>query len=267
MVKDFITSIFKINDYKNFKERPWWKPVIYIAMISLFFGLVFSGGVQNIYSKILLLVPENYDSKVPNFVIENNEMKLDTKEKVVIAENGVALIFDSSETADGKVLESYKKGAAFLKDRIVIKTARGIETTRYWKDFNFGRLDKETVRGYLGAIPSLMLMITIASVVGFFGLNLIIALFSSLVFIVIKRLWKKRIKFSEMLRLAIYSTTLPTVLIALVCAIFGDRISFSRYFYAYYLAPIYLLIYVGREEIAQNKAIRPVNKSLKNKKK
>jgi maltodextrin utilization protein YvdJ len=275
MLRDFINSIKSISAYEEFKKKKLTKVLLYLLIFSLFTGFFFASAFQTRYSEIITLIPENYDSKFPDFKIENGELTTDKSEKVVIEKNKVAIIFDTSSSADENALYEYKKGALLLKDRVVIKTSRFGKMEKKWIDIINGNLNKEKVREYLGIIPSMLVLLTVFSMVGLVLLNVILSLFIALIFTLVKRFWKKKLSFSEVFKMTVHSLTLPMVLIALGSSFIGDILTMRHYYYAYYLSPIYLMIAIGRTDLpkrvgkpnkkqGENEVGRPKKKKSKN---
>jgi fluoride ion exporter CrcB/FEX len=251
MIRDFIASIVNINEYHRLKNKSAWKVLLYLTVISLLFGLIFSGTIQSRYNKILLMIPENYDTKVPEFIIEKGELKLPGETKTIIEQDKGAMIFDVSGESS---LDKYEYGLLFLKDRYVIKTSKWKEDTRYWNDFNLEGFDKATVRQMLGSIPLILALVTSFLMIGLLIVNLVSSLLIAIALMLARKLWKKDVTFSQLFKMAAHSMTLPSVLIVILSIILGDRIGLTKYYYTYYLAVIYVLIALRRGEIKTKKA-------------
>jgi hypothetical protein len=249
MIRDFIASIGKVNEYHKLKNKPMWKVVVYLLLISLLFGLVFSSSFQNRYSKILLIVAENYDTKVPEFRIENSQLKTIDDQKVLIEKDKGAIIFDTVEGASENSLEKYDYGVLILKDKFIIKTSKHSIMTKSWNQFNFEGYDKPTVREMIGSFPMIMLMLTILTVVGLFFIGIINSLFISLALLLAKKLWNVDSTYLQIFKMSIYSMTLPMILIAVLSVLVGDRIALTKYYYLFYISVIYLFIALKRGEV------------------
>lgn len=250
MIKDFIASIVNINEYHRLKNKSLWKVLLYLTVISLLFGLVFSGSIQSRYNKILLMIPESYDTKVPEFKIENGELKLPNESKTIIEKDKGAIIFDVSGDSS---LDKYEYGLLFSKDRFFIKTSKWKEDTRNWSDFNLEGFDKATVRQMLGSIPVILAFVTISLMIGLLIINLISSLLIAAALMLAKKLWKKDVTFSQLFKMAAHSMTLPSVLIVILSIVLGERIGLTKYYYTYYLAVIYILIALRRGEVKTKK--------------
>ena len=263
MLKDFIDSIKSISEYGRFKQKKLIKVIVYLLIISLFAGMIFATAMQRRYSEIISLLPENYDSKFPDFKIEDGVLTLDNTERVVIEKDKTAIIFDTSSSADENALSKYKKGALLLEDRIIIKTSQLGKMEKKWSDIFRIKLDKQMLRDYLGVIPILMILLTVFSMVGLVFINIIASLVIALTFTLIKKFWKKKFSFMEVFKMTVHSLTLPMVLIAFGSSFIGDLLSLKYYFYLYYVSIIYLIIAINRTDLLGKVGNTDKNRVLK----
>jgi hypothetical protein len=246
MLRDLVDSIKSIEAYDRFKEKKLIRVLLYLLVISLAAGFIITTSLQNRYKEIVFLLPEYYDSKFPNFRLEEGILTTDNNEKVVIEKDKVAIIFDTSSSADENSLSTYKKGALLLKDRFYIKTSKYGRIEKKWTDLGIGNLDKEKARDYLGVIPSLIVSFTIFFILGLLFINIVSTLFIALVFTLLKRFWKKKLSYIEVFKMTVHSLTLPMVLITAGNILLGDGLTVDKYLYAYYIAGVYLIVAIGR---------------------
>lgn len=249
MLKDFIDSIKSISEYDRLKQKKLSKVLLYLLVISLLAGIIITTAVESRYRELLYLLPESYDSKFPNFKIEQGVLTTDNNEKVLIEKDKVAIIFDTSSSADENSLSQYKKGALLLRDSIVIKTSRWSKIEKKWTDFNIDSLNKQKGRELLAAIPSMLIMLNVFIIFGLLLLNIVMSIFIAFIFTLLKRFWKKKLKFMEVYKMTVHSFTLPMVLLALGSVFIGDKIALSSYFYAYYISGVYLILAIGRTDL------------------
>jgi hypothetical protein len=249
MIRDFVASITKVNEYHRLKNKSIWKVFLYLFVISLMFGLIFSSSIVNRYSKILLIIPENYDTNIPEFKIENSQLKLLSEQKALIEKDKGVLILDTTDSYNESSLEKYDYGALFLKDRFIVKLSKGKVTTKYWTDIDFEGYDKAKVREMIASIPSLIMIFSVACILGLFFICIINSLLISLALLVAKRLWKSEVTFVQLFKMSIHSMTLPIVLIAVLSTVLGDRIAITKYYFIFYSAGVYLLIALRRGEV------------------
>jgi hypothetical protein len=261
MIKDFIASIGKVNEYHRLKNNPMWKTIVYLLLISLLFGLVFSSSFQNRYNKLLIMVAESYDTKIPEFKIENSQLNTANNEKVLIEKDKGAIIFDTSEGADENALGKYDYGALFLKDKFIIKSTKHSIMTKSWEQFSFEGYDKPMIREMIGSIPMLMLIITIFTIAALIFISIINSLFISIALLLAKKLWKIQVTFVQIFKMSIYSMTLPMVIMSVLSVSIGDRIALKQYYYLFYISVVYLLIALRRGEV-KPKVIAEVNSKV-----
>jgi hypothetical protein len=270
MIRDFIASITKVNEYHRLKNKPMWKTIVYLLLISLLFGLVFSSSFLNRYSRILLIIPESYDTKVPEFKIQNSQLKTVNDEKALIEKDKGAIIIDTSEGADENSLGKYDYGALFLKDKFIIKVSKhNIMTKGYpsgFEDYN-----KAMVREMIGSIPIIMLLITVLTIAALLFISIMNSLFISIALLLAKRLWKIDVTFTQIFKMSIHSMTLPMVIMSVLSVSIGDRIALRQYYYLFYISVVYLLVALRRGEVkpkvvAEVKS-KPIPKATPKKKK
>jgi hypothetical protein len=242
MIDDFKKSIFNVKDYIKFKEKPLWKVIVYILVLSVIFGFIFANGIQSKYREFLVIIPESYDEKVPEFLIKDGELKLDKSDKVIIEKNEIALIFDITDSENKNDIDKYKQGIVFLKDRFILKTSKNSEFSKTWNELNIQSLDKQTLRGYLGFIPSYIIMFTLFTILAFFINNLFISAFLALVFKVTIAMKKKVLSFLTIFKMSLYSLTTPIILIAIASNFLSSILKITQYYYAYYVSAIFLII-------------------------
>lgn len=268
MIKDFFASITLSNEYDNLKNRPFLKILAYQLVLSLVFGLLTSAAIENKYKDIILMLPKYYDSRFPEFSIKDSKLQLSQSEKTVIEENNVALIFDTSQNVSSSQLLKYKQGIVFSQDNFMVKTSANHTLTLSYKQFNLEGANKKTARDFIGAIPSMMIIFTVVVLVLLLIVNLFMELFFALIFKAISRLWKKNFTFLQTFKISTYTATASAVAILLLALVFGDRFAVSKYLFAYYLMPLYLIIVIRREGIVGRKSNKQasVNKNADNKK-
>jgi hypothetical protein len=270
MLKDIIDSIKSISAYERFKQKKLARVIIYLLVISLAAGFIITAAFQSRYREILTLVPKSYDSKFPNFTIENGILSTENNEPVVIEEGKVAIIFDTSASADENSLGQYKKGVLFLRDKVLIKTSRWGKLERSWNSLYIDYLDKEKGRELLGTIPGMIIGFNILVIFGLIFINIFSSLFIAFVFYLIKRFWKKKLTFSEVYKMTVHALTLPMVLLALGSIVLGERLSVSNYTYVFYIAGAYLILAIGRTDLPKKvtgTAGKNVDKGAKRRKK
>ena len=247
MIKDFIASIAKVNEYHRLKNKPLWKTMVYLLLISLLFGIIFSSSFLNRYSKILLIVPESYDTKVPEFKIQNSQLKIANNEKALIEKDKGGIIFDTSEGVEENSLEKYDYGALFLKDKFIIKVSKHSIMTKVYPS-SFEDYDKAMIRDLIGSIPSIMVVITIFTIAALLLISIMSSLVISLALLLAKRLWKIQVAFIQIFKMSIHSMTLPMVIMSVLSVAIGDRIALKQYYYLFYISVVYLIIALRRGE-------------------
>jgi hypothetical protein len=245
MLDDFISSIISFKAYGRLKNNRLWKVILYLVLISFICALFILGSIQKSFGNILLVAAENYDERVPDFIIEDGKLRLKEGAGTIIDKKGTVLIFDDSGKMDENTLRQYKQGAAFFEDRVVIRLSRRREIVSYWRDLDLDGTDKVAARDYLGMVPSFFIMLTIFFILGLILINFIFTIVIALTFYLICRILKRDFNYLQLFKMTVYTLTLPMLLLTLMVIIFGVGLQLNRYVYPYYLSPIYLSACIG----------------------
>lgn len=264
MLNDLIISIIHPKQYKKLTDKPLWKSLLYVAFISFLSAIIITGTFQNKYKDFIMMIPENYDSKVPNFTIKDNQLQLENNEKTVIEKNKVAFIFDTSKTASASALDKYKQGIIFSQDNFIIKSSKYQQATISYKSLNLEGMDKKSLRNSLGSIPTLALIASLGFMVFFIFLNIFVIFIFSIVFFAVNKFWKAKLRYIEVFKFSTYSINLSIILITLAVILLNNILSITNYGYAYYIMPIYLFIAIRFYKISSSRANNMVKQTNKN---
>lgn len=269
MINDLIICIIHPKQYKKLTDKPLWKSLLYVVLLSFLSAIIITSAFQNKYKDFIMMIPENYDSKVPNFTIKDNQLQLENNEKVVIEKNNVAFIFDTSKTASASALDKYKQGIIFLENSFVIKSSKYQKSTMFYKNLNLEGTDKKNFRNNLGSIPTLAIEANIGFIIFFILLNILVIFIFSIIFFGVNKFWKAKLRYVEIFKFSTYSITLSIILITLASILLNNILSLTNYGYAYYIMPIYLFIAVRFYKISSSRAhnvVKQTNKTVPSKK-
>lgn len=255
-IKKFKNSLYNFSSYNVFLKQSLGKSVVYLLLLTLvlsFFGIIATS--IKIHSGVTEFTTFIND-ELPNFEFKNGEFSCDGTMPIIYDEDGTVLIIDTSESANKNVLKDYKSSTqAFLitKNELYQQTAGSIKTTDL-KDLKGLSFNKNSITD---KIPSweviLILVVAICIPIGSFIGNLFVAyIVIGLGGLIISSILHKELKYSEVVRLGIYSLTIPLIINTL-WNIIGISFPFStRLFLLLYLGIAFTYLTLGFKALDEN---------------
>ena len=147
-------AVFNFDEYKTFAEEETSKTIKYLLKLVFIFSLiitiVLTINILRIASKELV----SFDSNCPNYRFENNRLIIDEEEKQYISEygNGYLGIVINSEKENLENIEddvNYQRVIAFLKDKLIIKNANGLQNAISYEDlsnnYDLNSINKQSI--------------------------------------------------------------------------------------------------------------------------
>lgn len=258
-IKKFISSIKDFEKYPEMASKPFGRVFSYMIKLMLIFTFIVT--VISVFdiSKNINSGIEYFKNQIPDIEFANNELKVDSKETITISPNSILerIIINTNDIEEEQLnnyindVEKYNTSAIVLKDRIIVNTELGTITYKYEEIaniYNIGNMTKQEMLNYFTGTNLIMIYIAIF-IMSF--LWLLMAYLTSIVFDIIlygaigyvtALILRVRIRFTAMIKIAIYSLTLPIVLnliYIIVHTLFGFEI---KYFEIMYMAITYIYI-------------------------
>ena len=257
--KKVLSSIKDIEKYPEMAIRPFTEVIKYLIGIMLIFSIVVTASsiykIINNTNKAL----EYLKTEIPDVNFSNNELKVDSNEKITIKPDETIdiIIIDTNEPEQNQVdnyineIQSQNNGAILLKDRLIVNTGRGTISYSYDKLFEGSTINSFTKadivdyfsgNNLLMTYTGLFILIFIWSFI-FYTISITIdIILMSLIGNITSIFLRLRIKFSAMVKIAIHSLTLPIILNMIYIverSIFGYDV---KYFEVMYMAISYIYI-------------------------
>lgn len=258
-VNNFISSIKDIERYPEMATKSFGKVIKYFIQLMVIFTLIITlsslyGVSKNIKDAILYIKTE-----MPDFNYTDDILTVNSQEKIEIKPNDLIdlIIIDTNEISQDiiddyiKQIQSHDTGLIILKDKLIADIGRGIISYSY-KDisntYNISDMNKESILNYFTGTNLVMFYvgIFIMSFISLFIAHVmsvtidIIAL--ALIGYATSLILRLRLKFIAIVKIVMYSLTLPILLNLLYIVeqnIFGFEI---KYFEVMYIAISYIYI-------------------------
>ena len=258
-IKKVIYSIKDFEKYPEMATKSFKSVIKYLVQLILIISLVAT--VASLYnmSKNINDATVYIEKNLPDFTLNNGKLKLDTESNIEIKPNEIIdlIILDTNEIEQDIVknytnkISNERNGLVFLKDKLILNINGNIIEYSYdnfMKTYNINNLSKNDVLNYFTGRN--LIMIYLGLFVIMYISIFVSYLFSAIIDIlalgtigyftaIIMRI---RLKYKAMIKIAIYSLTLPIILNILYIieqSIFGYNI---KYFDVMYITISYIYI-------------------------
>lgn len=203
-------SITKPSIYKQMAERGIGRSLLYIWLLTTILFIIWLPVKWAEFNQTVLDFSEEIKENVPEFSITNGQLSIDVEQPYYIAkEDGQIFVIDTTGKFKPEELDKYEQGILVTKEKIYHNQ---ISQTRVYKLADFNGLNKENLIKYLPYLKSFGILGFIFIYIGLLILKLIIALFLSLIGLLVSSTSKKLIPFGQIYSMALYSWTLPMML-------------------------------------------------------
>ena len=260
--KKLIISIKDIEKYPELASKTWIKVVSYLLKLLAVFTILISFAFSYTISKEIENCKQFINNDIPDFKIENNELKLSNNEPIIIEnqQNIINLIMIDTQDIDGLKLEEYSKklqdnnsGIVFLKNKFLIKSqvSNGITEYSYnnlLERFELQSIDKQEIISYFSGTN--LILIYIGIFILFFiylFINYMVSIWLDIILLgifgyITALFMRLHLRFSAMCKIAIHSLTLPILLNALAVLLETFTGFKIKYFEVMYMAIAYIYI-------------------------
>ena len=256
---NLISSIKDFEKYPEMASKPFSTVIKYLIKLMLIFTFVVTIVSVFVISKDIQNGIEYFKTQIPDLSFMNNELKVDSKEKIRIEANNIVdlILINTNDINEEEIdsyikdIEKYNTGLIFLKDKIIANMGTGTIQYSYEKladMYSIGNMTKQDMLNYFTGTNLVMLYIAIfvMSFIWLFIAYITSTLFDSLILgtigYITSLILRLRIKFVAMLKIAIHALTLPIILnlcYILLQTLFNFEI---KYFEVMYIAVAYIYI-------------------------
>lgn len=229
---EMVRSVCDIKSYPRFLENGKWKTFFYGLLLSLFYifvsfvlptaaSVTASGGIE----KVL-------EESVPEFTLEDGKLWVAEPVEYTMydsVQGGIYIKIDTENAVAGEISEvdlvAFERAVVMDADHVLLKTNGEIIRTSY-EDLFLGDWNRETLFAELLPFARLLLAgilaaVILAAVFGFFTG----AFFAAVLGGVIGSVWKYRLDFGDLFKLAVHARTVP-ILVKAVLAWFPVFVPF-----------------------------------------
>lgn len=245
--KKFLNSLFNFKAYNTFLSQTTGKAVLYMLILCALLGIIDCFSLSISVNSELPNLKKELEKNVPEFEFKNGKLTFEGDMPIIIKnkESGVTVYIDTENPIDNSVLDKYSNAVLITSDSITQK--QGIQTQSVnLSPLTDMKLDKDTLmKNIPDKIPVIIAIIFYIFFALFYFLEQLIGAFIILGIagIILSKIMKKSLKYSESFRLGLYALTVP-MLISTICtllALVGIVIPFSVYI-SYGIAIIYLAL-------------------------
>jgi hypothetical protein len=213
-------AIFNFDKYQIFAAEKTGTAIKYFLKLMIIFSVIYA-----IFTTIKMgQLLQNFQSDIPEFKIENNNLVLNGDEKEIIKENSslqIAIIANSEKENLNDIENSnYPIIIALLKDKVVVKYSyNNIETSKTYEEIGqqYQIYQKSDIINYIqNKAPNIYTSIFIMSLIPYY-ISYSITIFISILVLaligfIVSRIINVRFKMNVILNMSIYSITLSVVL-------------------------------------------------------
>jgi hypothetical protein len=218
LFSSFIQSLGNPAAYAIFRRHSLGRAFLYLVFVTVLFSAIshlpFIFNFNGTYGQGLAW----FAAKAPEFSFQNGILEVQGKMPIIIDKTpGALYLVDTSGQTGPAALKDYREGALITKDKIIYKKS-AFETREYdlgaYRAFSF---NKHQAIGFLAAARpyfyvGLLLAIVLSSLAG----RLLIALFISLLGLLLYPAMNVKASFGDLYKLTIYAMTAPALLLALL---------------------------------------------------
>ncbi len=229
--KKVVTSIKDFEKYPELANQPVISTFKYFLLLMVILTIIISSiFIYQIYN-FMQYVKNN----IPDFEFVNNTLQIELDEPINTKDNNLffkTFIIDTNDIENSQFklyrneIANSMTGIAFLKDRVLISVGKGIQPIEYSYDKLFesmgeDNLSKEEVVSVFDSdeiFYAMTIMLTTLFIYGFmyyFVDTLMLAILVTFLGYITSMIVRMRIKFYAIFNMAIYSFTLPIILLAI----------------------------------------------------
>lgn len=217
--KKIYYSITSKSFYSDVMLEPFKKSICYLILFALLISI--PSTIYTAYN-IKMDFDKNIDflnsDSFPSFILDKDGLELDQNEPFVKSfENIVIVIIDDTDTYTLNDLAGYQFGYLFSSERLIITQNAGTPITFEYNQLPDMLLSNQDLIDYINTLkPFIIIGSIIFSLLSAFFTALIYSVFSSIFANIIKNINAIKITYEQAYKIAIYSCTLPLILIQIL---------------------------------------------------
>ena len=252
--KKMVKAITDFDYYAKLAPPKVGKSISYLIKLIALFAIVISIGITYKFYHTANQTFEYFKQDLPNFTSQNNELKFESQEPIVLRNEEImpaTVIIDTNAQTeeevekDKKDMEAYENGILFLKDKIIMKTAgqTGYSVYQYKElseKYQIGDFNKAQAVEYISnsGMTQILGAVYLMMVFYMFIIYIVSTLFDALILSMLGYLTTRmlgiRLRYGAIYNIAVYALTLPIILNAIyinVNALTGFTIKYFQIMY------------------------------------
>lgn len=218
--KKFINSVTNMKAYSDFNKETLGKAFLYLVLISLIFGSLKS--IRPIYgfSTGLNTIKNQLKGDDIDFYMKDGEFTY-SKSPYMLEKDDYYFYIDTTVAADkfdqSKLNSNNKSNSLYIfKDKAIISQGINKKEEIQFKDLQGAEFTKDNVASLINSIKYMGIFIVLFLIIGVFVGHIFTALIVALLSLIINAIIKSRLEFGNLYKLAIYASTLPTIVDTLI---------------------------------------------------
>lgn len=206
-------SLYSPKDMARYRFQKIGKSILYIFLLSLLALIPEMVQLTNLVRTELSLAEQTVQSEIPEFTIEQGELKADIREPILKVENDFVFLFDpNSEELPSSL--THRDGLFFLKHKAVLVSGTNNEAYTY-SLLNDTAISKADVEDFFSMIKSMYPIALIILGALLYVFDSFIVLFGVTAIAFIGRFFaaqmKRNVNYKQAWTLTAYSFTIPIV--------------------------------------------------------
>jgi hypothetical protein len=209
-----IKSIYSPRDIASFRFQGIGKTILYVFLISLISILPTSYLFVTAINNGLEVSKATIENDLPPFVIENNQLSIDSDVPITIDTEEFKIIFDDTNTIDEEQLKGVNNAVVLLKNEVLFIAGGQIQTYSYDMFTDITLTNSDFIQfidvledAKLIFFPIMIVMIYIFTS----GIKFIEISVLALLGLLVASLLSRKIPYRQLWRIGAYSITLPTI--------------------------------------------------------
>ena len=219
-IKRFGISITSIKNYKYLLIEKFSKAITYLIILSLIMGVVQAIHIVKLFSTSEKIIEEFVIKEENKFSLENGVLEFENS-PIEFEVGSVIVYIDTDielESIDSIRSKLVHKDAAYaiLKDGISIKEGDLTNTYKYEDIFMGLNIDNDSMLNSMPIVKVIKYIVAFMSII-FIGISFMIySLIISILAIILSKINMLSLKYVDILKLSIYTSTFPMIIDSLI---------------------------------------------------
>jgi hypothetical protein len=239
-------SLYSPKDMARFRFQKIGKTILYILLLAVLSTIPESFQIGRMMKEQFSILEQTINSEIPEFSIENGELKSDSQDAVIKEEKDFTFVFDPKGTKSS-LSSSPLNGLYILKDRI-ITVSNGQEQTYMYSSFAEFPISKKDVQDFAAFVQSIypiaiffitLFLFVFNAFVSFIGITLL-----AFAGTVLGTQTRRKLNYRQTWTLTAYSFTIPTVFFMIMKAL---NVAVAFHLFVFIFVAFFILYLIIKE--------------------